>query len=566
MTEKNLYTDDSIQTLTPREHVRLRPGMYVGSTEDPTHLLIEIVANAIDEWKIGNCTEIRITIDDDTCTVSDNGQGFVYKMREDGMSILEASFSAMNTSGKYTDDGVYEGTSLGLNGVGSKATNFLSEKCRVSSNRDGIVETIYFFNGIFDRRETCTASKDCHGTVVEWKPDRLIFDDTHVNIEKVKKILYTFSCLCKGLRIELKLGYTTEPIIYQSERGLQDLIDNEIKKELIDNRFITTTWKDKNVFDIVLTYGQDYGTKMLAYVNMGETESGPHITQLKSAITREFNKFFREKKWLKEKEENLSGADLSEGMIIAFNYTTTNVAYDAQTKTRISKIDTALITDTISLHLYDWMNDFEDDIKKIFDKAYRARKAREAARKAREAVRKPKKEKGLKAAMQLSDKYIDCTNKKSSERNLLIVEGLSAGASTIEARDPKRDAIYMLRGKILSTLKQDIDKILKNQELSDIIRVIGAGFNETFDLNKTNFNKIVITSDQDADGENIELLLITFFFTYMRELVTNGKLYRAVTPLYIVRYKGNELYFYSDKEFDEWKEDKNGYDITRCKG
>lgn len=567
MAEKKLYKEDSIQTLSPRDHVRLRPGMYVGSTEDATHLLVEIVANAIDEWKIGNCTKIHITIDDDTCIVSDNGQGFVYKMREDGMSILEASFSAMNTSGKYTDDGVYEGTSLGLNGVGSKATNFLSEKCRVSSNRDGFVETIYFFDGIFDRRETCTASKDCHGTVVEWKPDRLIFNDTHVNIEKVKKILNTFSCLCKGLRIELKLGYTAEPIIYQSERGLQDLIDKEVKKELIDNRFAILSQKDKSSFDMVLTYGQDYGTKMLAYVNMGETESGPHITQLKSVITREFNKFFREKKWLKEKEENLSGSDLSEGMIIAFNYSTTGVAYDAQTKTRVSKIDTTLITDTINTYFHTWMEDSEKDIKKIFDKAYQARKARNAAKRAREAVRKPK-EKGLKAKMQLSDKFIDCTSKKSSERNLLLLEGVSAASAALEARNPKTDAIYLLKGKILSVLKQDIEKVLKNQELSDIIKIIGAGFDNNFDSDKMNFNKIVITSDSDSDGFNIELLLITFFFTYMRELVLDGKLYRAMIPLFIVKKGKEEHFFFTQEEYDEWYGETNGigYEITRLKG
>ena len=274
------------------------------------------------------------------------------------------------------------------------------------------------------------------------------------------------------------------------------------------------------------------------------------------------NKFFREKGWLKEKDDNLTGEDCQEGMYLVFNITAPNVAYDAQVKSRITKLDMKPFTQAIAEELQYWFAANEKDIKGIADKALNARKAREAAR-----GLKPKKENGLKAKMQISNKFIDCINKNPKERNLLLVEGLSAGASAVEARNPKTDCIYMLRGKIISPLKTAIEKILSNQEMSDIVRVIGGGFGTSFDVSKINFDKVVITADADSDGADIELMLITFFFTYMRPLVEAGKLYRAVTPLYIVRQRGNEYYCYSDDELEEWKKSHSGsYDILRAKG
>jgi topoisomerase-4 subunit B len=302
------------------------------------------------------------------------------------------------------------------------------------------------------------------------------------------------------------------------------------------------------------------------YVNTGLTDSGPHLTQIKAILTREMNKFFREKKWLKEKDENLEGSDCQEGLYLVFNITAPGVSYDAQTKSRIVKIDMTPFTSVITNELNVWLNQNEKFVKAIADKAINARKAREAARKARDAIRQPK-EKGLKAKLALSKKFTDCISKDPRERNLLLVEGQSAASSAIEARNTKTDCIYQLRGKIISPLKTEISKILQNQEMSDIIKVIGAGFGKDFDISKMNFNKIVITSDQDSDGMDIELLLITFFYTYMRPLVEAGKLYRAVTPLYIVRQKGKEFYFYTDEELEAWKKTAKGsYDLLRAKG
>lgn len=568
-----LYSEDSIQSLAPLEFCRLRPGVYVGNTEYSTQLLIEIVSNAVDEFRIGHGNKIIVTIkNDNTIIVEDNGQGFIPNAkRDDGKTVLEASFSVLNTSGKYSDDGVYEGTALGLNGIGSKLTTYLSHWLEVITHRDGKYEHIWFKEGVFDKRDTGAwdNKNSPSGTLVQWQPNEEFFTHPEVDMPVIINLFKVIACLCPGLTIELNREGQPQ-VIFASKNGLMDLVDEAVKgKEILKNRLNFNFSDGKNKLDLVLTYTNAYSATIVPYVNTGLTDSGPHITQIKTILTREMNKFFREKGWLKDKDENLTGEDCQEGMYIAFNVTAPGVAYDAQTKSRVVKLDMKPFTAAIAEELQYWFAANEKDIKGIADKALNARKAREAARKARDAARgvKAKKETGLKAKMQISNKFIDCTNKNPKNRNLLLVEGLSAGASAVEARNPKTDCIYMLRGKIVSPLKTAVDKILANQEMSDIVRVIGAGFDSSFDVTKMNFDKIVITSDADSDGADIELLLITFFYTYMRPLVEAGKLYRAVTPLYIIRQKGKEYYCYSEDELTEWKNSHNGsYDLLRAKG
>lgn len=568
-----LYDEKSIESLSPLEFTRLRPGVYVGSTEYSTQLLIEIVSNAVDEFKAGHGNKIIVTIKkDNTIIVEDNGQGFIPNaMRDDGKTVLEASFSVLNTSGKYSDDGVYEGTALGLNGIGSKLTTYLSHWLEVITHRNGRYEHIWFKEGVFDKRDVGAwdNKNKPSGTLVQWQPNEEFFTHPEVDMSVITNLFKVIACLCPGLTIELNREGQPQ-IIFASKNGLMDLVDEAVKgKEILKNRLNFNFSDGKNKLDLVLTYTNAYSATIVPYVNTGLTDSGPHITQIKTILTREMNKFFREKGWLKDKDENLTGEDCQEGMYIAFNVTAPGVAYDAQTKSRVVKLDMKPFTATIAEELQYWFAANEKDIKGIADKALNARKAREAARKARDAARgvKAKKETGLKAKMQISNKFIDCTNKNPKNRNLLLVEGLSAGASAVEARNPKTDCIYMLRGKIVSPLKTAVDKILANQEMSDIVRVIGAGFDSSFDVNKMNFDKIVITSDADSDGADIELLLITFFYTYMRPLVEAGKLYRAVTPLYIIRQKGKEYYCYSEDELTEWKNSHSGsYDLLRAKG
>ena len=561
-----LYTENSIESLSPLEFTRLRPGVYCGSTEYSTQLLIEIVSNAVDEFKAGHGNTIKVDISkDNIISVEDNGQGFIPNViRDDGKTVLEAAFSVLNTSGKYTEDGVYEGTALGLNGIGSKITNYLSHWLEVLSWRDGQFEKVYFKEGVFAKRENgkWTDSKKPSGTIVKWQPSEEFFNNTSVDNTVIEKLFTVLVSLCTGLTI------TLNDKSFYSKHGLSDLVDDGVgDKEIIKNRFELNYANGKNKIDLMMTYTSNYSMNIIQYVNTGLTESGPHITQIKSLITRLFNDFIREKKWLKEKETNLTGDDIQEGMYIVFSITAPGVSYDAQTKSRIVKLDMTPFTAPFAEAFKNWCNNNEKEVKIIADKAINARKAREAAKKARDMARDKSAPKGLKAKMQISNKFIDCVNKNPKERNLLLVEGLSAGSSAVEARNVKTDCIYMLRGKVVSPLKTAIDKLLANQEISDIVKVIGAGFGKTFDLSKCQFNKIVITSDQDSDGADIELLLITFFYTYMRPLVEAGMLYRAVTPLYIVRTNKEELYFYSDKELEDWKKTgKSNYDLLRAKG
>ena len=566
-----LYDKDSIESLSPLEFTRLRPGVYCGDTTYSTQLLIEIFSNAVDEFNAGHGNKIEVKINKDIIEVKDYGQGFICgSFREDGTTILEAAFSVLNTSGKYREDGSYEGTSLGSFGIGSKITTYLSHWLEVRTYRDSKIEELRFEEGVLKNRELY-GNRDAglmHGTEVKWQPSEEFFTHTEVEINKIKTLFKTISCLCPGLEIVLYDNGSKE--VYKSNNGLNDLVDEAVKdKEIINNRLIVNSQQDKYKFNLVLTYTNNYSSTIIPYVNTGLTDTGAHITQLKTSLTREMNKFFREKNWLKDKDENLTGDDIQEGMYVVFNYTAPSVAYDAQVKSRITSIDTKAEISAFVDTLGEWLNYNEKEIKIIFDKAFNARKAREAAKKARDAARNVKpKEKGLKAKMQLSNKFIDCVNKNPKERNLLLVEGLSAGSAAIEARNAKTDSIYMLRGKIISPLKTSVDKILANQEMSDIIKVIGAGFgNDNFDINKMNFDKIVITADADSDGSDIELLLITFFFSYMRPLVLAGKLYRAVTPLYIVKTGKEELYFYTEEEMEQYKSThKSGYDVLRAKG
>ena len=569
MKDNKIYTEESIKSLSPREFTRLRPGVYCGSTEYSTQLLKEIFANALDEHNIGHgdLIEVSINTKENIYIVTDHGQGFpVNSQREDGTTVLEAAFSVMNTSGKYDEDGVYGASALGLNGIGGKLTNFLSKMFNVStSTGNGVAEVLNFKDGILEKRDIRKIDKGNSGTSIQFIPDEQFFTHKEVNIDEIKKLFKEISALCPKLTIELYIDDKKE--VFHSKNGLEDLINDKVKgKEIIKNRFRTHLEKGDSLLDLCLTYTSNYSDDITAYVNYGLTDSGVHITNLKTNLTRVFNKFANENNLFKKGESNLTGQELGEGLVIVFNLKAAGVQYDSQTKTRVTDIDKTLITEAINKEFSTWLNNNKKDGEKIIEKALEARRAKEAAKKAREAVRKPKKEKGLKAKMQLSDKLINCSTYNPKENSLLIVEGLSAGSSAVEARDPKKHAIMMLRGKCISVLKATKDKVLANKEYNDIITAIGAGFDETFDLKKMNYNKIVITSDFDSDGQNIELLLITFFFRYMRPLVEAGKLYRAVTPLYVATYKGKDYYLYSEEELEEFRKGKGAFDLSHNKG
>ena len=341
-----LYDENSIESLSPLEFTRLRPGVYAGDCTYSTQLLVEIFSNAVDEYNSGHGNHIDVTINKDIVIVQDYGQGFIVNsIRDDGKTILEAAFSVLNTSGKYREDGSYEGTSLGSFGIGSKITTFLSHWLEVITYRDGQFEHIWFKEGEFEKREVGKWDNGTTGTLVQWQPSEEFFKNTEVEIAKIRTLFKTISCLCPGLLINLTYNGTKE--VYESKNGLNDLVDDAVKdKEIIDNRLSIDSSFNKFRLNLVMTYTGNYSSTIVPYVNTGLTDTGAHITQLKTALTREMNKFFREKKWLKEKDENLSGDAIQEGMYLVFNYTAPSVSYDAQVKSRVTAIDTKFETQT----------------------------------------------------------------------------------------------------------------------------------------------------------------------------------------------------------------------------
>lgn len=575
MQNNNNYNADSVQTLIGLEPFRKSPGMYIGDTNEYGlhHIIKEIINNSVDEALNANCTDIDITLlKDGGVKIEDNGRGFPHGMLDDTFSILGGCFGKEHTGGKFNNSGESGyNTSGGMHGIGCKCAAALGIKTIAISHRDGIEEIVEFSEGKMLKQITdnkCDLS--LHGTTVIWYPDPKIFKTTtKFNRDKIEReFCQEYSFLNSGLRFSIKDERDNYFKEYCSKDGIKDYLDylNGNDEYILDP--ICLSAQDGNFsIELGIAYNTKYSNSMRLYTNSIPQQKGTHLTGFKTAWTSAINKFAKDNKWLKANDNNLTGDDLSEGQLLIINFKMIDPVFEGQVKENLTSTEGRTYTQKlISSSIEEYLDYNKNGIKAVVEKALGARKAREAAKKAREAARKPK-EKGLKAKMKLSNKFIDCANKNPSERNLLLVEGLSAGSAAVEARNAKTDCIYMLRGKIISPLKTSIDKILANQEMSDIIRVIGAGFGDTFDVSKMNFDKIVITTDMDSDGADIELLLITFFFTYMRPLIEAGKLYRAVTPLYIVKIGKEELYFYTEEEMDKFKAThKNNYDVLRAKG
>lgn len=508
-----LYDEKSIESLDPLQFTRLRPGVYAGDTTYSTQLLVEIVSNSIDEFRAGHGNRIDVTIDKDIVTVQDFGQGFIpNSFREDGKTILEAAFSVLNTSGKYREDGTYEGTSLGSFGIGSKITTFLSHWLNVSTWRDNKFEQIVFKEGVFEERESTPRGSDASvvaGTRVQWQPSEEFFKNTEVEINKIRTLFKTIACLCPGLTINLDYNKSKE--VFVSKNGLHDLVDDAVKdKEIINNRLVVNKQDDKYNLDLVLTYTGNYSSSIIAYVNTGLTDTGAHITQLKTTLTREMNKFFREKKWLKEKDENLSGDDIQEGVYIVFNYTAPNVSYDAQVKSRVTAIDTKPEISAFTEALQFWLTSNEKEVKSIADKAINARKAREAAKKARDAARETEKKKKEKV-LKFDTKLADCYSTNRSKCEIYVVEGDSAGGNLKTARDNEFQAVMPVRGKVLNCQKATLAKIQANAEIRTMIDAFGLKLDPktmkiTYDKDELRYGKIIIMSDADVSNTAYEKL------------------------------------------------------------
>ena len=573
MADNKLYNEKSIESLSPLEFTRLRPGVYAGDCTYSTQLLVEIISNAVDEFRLGHGNVIKVTVNGDVVIVEDNGQGFIpNSFRDDGKTILEAAFSVLNTSGKYREDGTYEGTSLGSFGIGSKITTYLSHWLEVITYRDNKYEHIWFKEGEFEKRESGAWQNGTTGTLVQWQPSEEFFTHPEVEMPKIKSLFKTITCLCPGLTIEL--DDNGNKITYFSKNGLNDLVDEYVKDtEFIDNRFVMNFSEGKNKMDFILTYTSNYSLTIVPYVNTGLTEKGLHITQIKTIITREFNKFFREKKWLKEKDENLSGEDIQEGMYIVFNITAPNVAYDAQVKSNITKIDMSPFTNALINNLNKWFVSNEKEVKLIADKALNARKAREAAKKAREAARS-QQEKKAKKALKFDSKLADANSKNRKECEIYITEGDSASGNLKLARDNNTQAILPVRGKILNVRKATLDKIQKNAEIMTMIDAFGLSVDPktmklTYRPEDLRYGKIIIESDADVDGAHIKNLFYTFIWTFCPQLIEDGYVYAGVPPLYrITENKDTYVYLKDDTELEEYRKKHPGKKLalTRMKG
>ena len=570
----NTYKDDSIESLSALEHVRLRPGMYAGDTSDATQLAIEILGNAIDEYNIGHGNIIYIDLlDDGGVVITDEGQGFpINVIREDGETVLQASFDVINTSGKYRDDGVYEGTAIGLNGIGAKLTNFLSHKLVVkSSNNKGDYEEIAFIEGVFSGRNVGKDISLPSGTTVSFQPSEEFFDNPKVNENKLRKFCNDITCLCPGLTIM----FNGEEI--KHEKGIIDLLSSTLGKdlEIINSPLIIQEIKGKQKLDLALTYGSKSSSNFVVYVNCGLTQAGPHITGIKSCITRILNKWAKEQGLLKEKDKNLEGSALQEGLVFVCNITAENVAYDAQVKTTITKIDTSFITSSLGKQLEIWLDNNPADGRIIIERALVARKATEAAKKAREAVKakasavptKPKK------TIDLPSKLADCFSSSRKECELYVVEGDSAGGNLKQVRNNEFQAVFPLRGKMLNTQKATIDKILKNAEIVNLIKAFGLsistdGKKVVYNKNNIRYGKIIIMSDADVDGAHIKNLFYTFIWNFAPDLILDGFVYAGVPPLYRLKNNKEVIYLKDDSALEDFKKTGklSSYQLSRNKG
>ena len=570
----NTYKDDSIESLSALEHVRLRPGMYAGDTSDATQLAIEILGNAIDEYNIGHGDTILIDLfDNGKVVITDTGQGFpINVLREDGETVLQASFDVINTSGKYRDDGVYEGTAIGLNGIGAKLTNFLSHELIVTSyNSQGEYEEIFFNEGVFCSRNVGKVDDRVSGTTVCFWPSEEFFDNPKVNEKKLRKFCEDITCLCPGLTIV----FNGDKI--KHDNGIEDLLMSTLGKdfEITNSHLIVQEGQGKQKLDLALTYGTKSSADIIAYVNCGLTTAGPHITGIKSCITRTLNKWAKEQGILKEKEKNLEGSALQEGLVLVCNITAEGVAYDAQVKSNVTKIDTGFISSTLGEQLEIWLDNNPSDGEVIIEKALVARKAAEAAKKARAAVKAkagavPAK---AKKAIDLPSKLADCFSTDRHSCEIYVVEGDSAGGNLKQVRNNEFQAVFPLRGKMLNTQKASLEKILKNAEVVNLIKAFGLqispdGKRVLYDRDSIRYGKIIIMSDADVDGAHIKNLFYTFIWNFIPDLIVDGFIYAGVPPLYRLRTNKEVLYLKDDEALEEFKKSDsiNKYQISRLKG
>lgn len=570
MAEQTNYDAGNIQVLEGLEAVRMRPGMYIGSTSARGlhHLVYEVVDNSVDEALAGYATHIEVTIcEDNSIEVIDDGRGIPTGMHETGMPAVELVLSKLHAGGKFGGGG-YK-VSGGLHGVGISVVNALSEWTIVDVYQHGKIQEIFFERGnkTSDLKEIGTTDRT--GTTVRFKPDAQIFETTIFEFDVLKTRLQELAFLNKGLRITLsdKRGEGRSESFHY-EGGLVQFIEylNEAKEAITPSVISIDNTRDDVVVDVALQYNDSYSETILSFVNNINTiDGGTHLSGFRTALTRTLNDYGRKAGILKENENNLTGEDVREGLTAVVSVKVLEPQFEGQTKGKLGNSEVKGITDTIvSDGLRVFLEEHPSEAKKIIEKATNASRAREAARKARELTRR----KNALEVSSLPGKLADCSEKDTTMTEIYLVEGDSAGGTAKQGRDRRYQAILPLRGKILNVEKARLDKILANAEIRSMITAFGTGIGQDFDITKSRYNKIIIMTDADVDGAHIRTLLLTFFYRYMRPLIEEGHVFIAQPPLYQIKKGQKQWYAYSDQELSDRLDEIGRENITiqRYKG
>ena len=566
------YGVKDIKTLEGIEAIRLRAGMYIGSVGPAgvRHITLEIISNVIDEYLNGYCTKCNIEVtENDVVTVVDDGRGVPFGKAADGSETLENIFTKLHTGAKFDSSGkTGYNTSGGMNGVGAKATNALSDKFIVTSKRDGKIATMTFEKGERKDFKVEKYAGKGTGTTITFHPDIEIFKEgISLDYDSLKRQIQELAYLSPGLTFTLKYKDKAEDVIV-SQNGILDYIqDLNKKKNTITSVFYAEASEDRIGVKLAMLYNDSYTDTYKLYTNSIPNTAGTHLTGFRTALTSAINNYARENKLLKEKDSNIVGDELKEGLVLVLSFVMPDPVFSGQTKEKLDSSEgRTMVQKLVSKEIAIWLDSHPNDAKAIINKALLARAAREKAKKAKETVRKA----DVKKRAVMPGTLADASSRNRASCEVFIVEGKSAAGSTKEARDRATQAVFPVRGKILNVLKADLAKALKNAEIDGMITAFGLEIKDgkvIVNKDKLRYGKIVITADADVDGSHIRALFLTFIWKFAPQLIEDGYIFAAVPPLYKVTQGTKITYLKDDAALEEFRKTaKKSFELGRMKG